>query len=120
MNGIFDSPPFMGNNPLTTPIAYLSQVPKDVFGHVGNVNSPETAQHWYCNWDYAVKKTTGGYRSVFIMMQQEQGAWRLHSSGPDMHGPDTDIGEGQAAYDATNGTLSRGDVLWTQKGQLAI
>lgn len=119
MTGVFASPPFDGKNPLTTPVAYLSQVPKDVFGRVPDASiSPETSQFWYCNWDYAVQHVAGGYKSVFQDMQVRQGAWRLHSSGPDQHGPDTDVGEGQAPYDATNGTQSRGDVLWTQRGQL--
>ncbi len=118
MINIFVSPPFMGNNPLTTPVSYLSQPPKDVFGKGGNIESPETKEYWYVNWDHAVSRITGGYQMAFNDLRNQHGSWRIHSSGPDMKGPDTIVGEGQASYDATNGTISRGDVLWTQKRQM--
>lgn len=115
MNGIFNSPPFDGRNPLTSPIAYLSSMPGDAFGKARDDQSPETGQPWYVNWDYAIARVTGGFQGVFISLRIQQGAWRLHSSGPDGRGPDTIVGEGHIAYDATNGTTSRGDVLRTQK-----
>ncbi len=120
MSNIFVSPPFLGNNPLTTPVAYLNQPPRDVFGKLANIDSPETADYWYVNWDYAITKVTGGFQGVFNDLRAEHGSWRIHSSGPDMKGPDTIVGEGQASYDATNGTISRGDVLFTQKRQMSL
>ncbi len=93
-------------------------MPRDVFGKLANVDSPETAEYWYVNWDYAVSKVTGGFQFVFNDLRAQHGSWRIHSSGPDLKGLDTIVGEGQAAYDATNGTQSRGDVLWTQKRQM--
>jgi prepilin-type N-terminal cleavage/methylation domain-containing protein len=115
MTGIFQSPQFDGRCPLTTPISYLSTMPVDVFGKRASEESPETSQHWYVNWDYAIARVTGGFQFVFADLRAHQGSWRLHSSGPDGRGPDTDVGIGHTTYDASNGTSSRGDVLRTQR-----
>ena len=118
MTGIFQSPEFNGANPITTPVAYLSTMPGDVFGKKTD-EAPETGQPWYVNWEYALSNMTGGYAMVFNELRMAQGSWRLHSSGPDGRGPDSDIGQGHTSYDATNGTTSRGDVLRSQKmGQI--
>lgn len=118
MSGIFNSPPFDGRNPITTPIAYLSAMPLDVFSQQGTDEALETRQFWYVNWDYAIPRVSGGFNMIFQSLRNEQGSFRVHSSGPDHRGPDTDVGQGTVIYDASNGTISRGDVVRTQKQQL--
>jgi prepilin-type N-terminal cleavage/methylation domain-containing protein len=115
VTGLLQSPQFNGMNPLTTPIAYISAAPLDIFTKHAVADAPETGEYWYVNWDYALVKVGGAYRQIFSELRNVQGYWRLHSSGPDQYGPDTEIGVGQIAYDATNGTISRGDVVRTQK-----
>jgi prepilin-type N-terminal cleavage/methylation domain-containing protein len=115
ITGLFQSPKFNGNSPLTTPISYLTTMPADAFGKRANEDAPETIQHWYVNWDYAIPRVTGGYQQIFAQLREHQGIWRVHSNGPDGRGPDSDTGGEHTPYDASNGTISRGDILRTQK-----
>lgn len=115
ITGIFQSPPFDGRNPLTTPISYLSSMPTDAFAKRASEEAPETAQHWYVNWDYAIARVSGGYQQTFARLRMNQGKWRLHSNGPDGRGPDSEATGFHTPYDASNGTISRGDILRTQK-----
>jgi prepilin-type N-terminal cleavage/methylation domain-containing protein len=113
------SPPFAGPNPITSPVAYLSSFPKDIYGGRGGSDPGEAADFYYVNWDYAldVLPDTSGFHSVFELVRRQQGSWRLHSPGPDQIGPDTDGGSGhEIVYDPSNGTVSGGDLLRTQKG----
>lgn len=110
------SPPFDGRNPLTTPVAYLTSAPGDPFNVRSPDDAPEAAQYWYVNWDY-LNKTVPGV-DQFEELQRIQGPWRLHSSGPDRGGPDSNSEE-HTSYDPTNGTVSLGDVIRTQRqGQI--
>lgn len=97
-----------GNLGLTTPVAYLSSMPRDVFSRQG--------QHWF------------GYMTW-------PGRWILTSYGPDTDCPKTWNGGAikevtdfpeedydpraliQKAYDPTNGTISYGDIYRTSLGQ---
>lgn len=112
------SPPFAGPNPLTSPVAYLSKFPTDLFGGRGSNSPTEAADFYYVNWDYAVGvlPESSGWQTVFDLVRKRQGSWRLHSPGPDQAGPETDAVTGiEVVYDPTNGTVSGGDLLWTQK-----
>lgn len=115
ITGLFQSPEFDGRNPVTTPISYLNTMPPDAFGKKGNENAPQTAQHWYVNWDYAIPRVSGTHQVFFAQLRQTQGMWRVHSNGPDGRGPDSEAGGEHTSYDASNGTISRGDILRTQK-----
>ena len=115
VTSILVSPPFNGRNPLTTPIPYITSSPKDVFTKDVVEASPETADYWYVNWDFALQRTDSGLEPLFQALRNDQGNWRMHSTGPDNHGPDTEVGLGQIVYDATNGTISHGEVVRTQK-----
>jgi prepilin-type N-terminal cleavage/methylation domain-containing protein len=113
-----NSPPFHGPNPVTSPIAYLTSFPKDPYGTRVPGEVDEAADYYFVNWDYAIEMIPGN--PFFVALRQLQGTWRLHSPGPDRGGPDTyDMGGLQRVYDPTNGTVSVGDVIRTQKlGQL--
>jgi prepilin-type N-terminal cleavage/methylation domain-containing protein len=107
------SPVFTGPNPLTSPISYLTRFPPDVFGARGANDPTEGEEFYYVNWDYAMELFPN---PGFGSLQRGQGSWRLHSPGPDRLGPDSDISTGeQIPYEPTNGTISGGDLVRTQK-----
>lgn len=113
--GIYNSPPFPGPPPLTSPIAYLSAIPKDVFGSRLPDEPGEANEFFYVNWSYALERFGD---PVFEQMRERMGPWRVHSAGPDRGGPDSFSGY-HIPYDATNGTISTGDIIRTQKlGQM--
>lgn len=97
-------PPHDRYIPLTTPIAYLTDVPSDPFKEFGTVKKPE-CRIWKLAYRYREER---GFRAV-------KGAWPL---GPvtrwevNSFGPDCDC-DGAAVviqYDGTNGTTSNGDI----------
>lgn len=112
VTAIGNSPPFPGPNPLTSPVAYLTAFPVDVFGGRGPADPREGDQFYYVNWDYAVTALT-----AFHEFQQRQGSWRLHSPGPDKFGPDSVAGTGESIhYEPTNGSVSGGDIVRIKNG----
>lgn len=113
ISGLGSSPAFSGPHPLTSPIAYLTSFPKDVFGGRNPGDPGEAGDFYYVNWDYAMDVIPN---PAFASLQEGQGSWRLHSPGPDFFGPDSDTGTGrQIEYDPTNGTVSVGDLVRTQR-----
>ncbi len=99
----FYADPFNGSNQLTTPISYLTSIPTDVFYVSIAGEAPEAKQFLYVNWQQFV--AYGGGTSVF----QTYGQWRMTSGGPDLSRGNT----GDAfttLYDATNGTVSTGQI----------
>ncbi len=113
--GVNNSPPFdgvTGWNTLTTPIAYITTPPVDPFNTRSVGDDPEAQEFWYVNWVY-LNKTVPNV-AIFENLHQIQGPWRLHSCGPDRAGPDSNALE-HTAYDPTNGTVSIGDIIRTQK-----
>ncbi len=89
---------------LTTPIAYLAQLPSDVFGDPRNPAFPPGAMDTY----YYDLETTATTEADDTTSYSWQSKWRLISAGPDR------IFEyGAVLYDATNGTESRGDIVRT-------
>ncbi len=100
-------PDWNGQNPLTTPVSYISTFPNDPFAsHWGGPS--EVREYLYVNWPYAVQQcASSGYYAIFREASEKYGAYRIHSRGPDLEGPDTAV-----PYDATNGTRSRGDITY--------
>lgn len=65
-------------------------------------------------------QVSGTYVSYISRDERHQGAWYLSSYGPDLKaGPELPSGSNQPnsliLYDPTNGTVSRGDIVRTQK-----
>ncbi|MEO8377649.1 MAG: prepilin-type N-terminal cleavage/methylation domain-containing protein [Candidatus Sumerlaeota bacterium] len=103
----FLKPPFLRLVPLTSPVAYLSSVPVDVFNNAGE----------------GIFRTSFAYGARPI---EKESFWALASVGPDRHGDHNDIsiypgysdslwenpasGFDYIRYDPTNGTISRGDI----------
>ena len=92
-SGYYGNPKFQGLRPITTPIAYLTSLPKDPFIPPTD-NWPDTYVY------YCIQKVLpyGPYAGVMY--------WQLSSFGPDK---DADFYFIQ--YDPTNGTVSNGDIF---------
>lgn len=103
-------PDWDGRNPLTTPISYLTKMPEDPFcTHRGEPK--EAREYLYVNWRYAIKQVTSSvWQPIFRYSLERDGDYRLHARGPDCYGPDPGT-----PYDPTNGTRSRGDILYSPK-----
>jgi prepilin-type N-terminal cleavage/methylation domain-containing protein len=113
-------PPFLRLLPLTTPVAYVTSVPKDIFQ-----NKPERVgeAHWQ----------PAGVLAYGAMPIDEENRYALASNGPDLepnHSPidfypgySKNIWENPSSgfdyirYDPTNGTISAGDIWRVSDGQ---
>lgn len=91
--GIFASLPT-----LTTPVSYLTALPQDPF--LGG------------NYQYFSVKIDPGGQSPF---QQHYGDWVLFSIGPDRDINFNPFAGGLVEYDPTNGTVSKGDIIRSQR-----
>ncbi len=105
---------------ITTPVAYMSTIPPDVFA-VKRFEGPEPQV-----WDYSYKNSRQNSRIFSGDRSQEPwlgpngekllkdwGEWRLSSGGPD----GTRISDIKAnrIYDPSNGTTSAGDIVRSQR-----
>lgn len=100
-------PNWKGQNPITTPISYLTSMPQDPFA--AHRDGPaEVREYLYVNWDYALQQSPPPHLvPAFNFARYRYGSYRLHSRGPDREGPDTGL-----PYDPTNGTVSLGDITY--------
>jgi len=95
--------------PLTTPIAYLSSLPMEVFD-AGSM--PKTYAYWSPGLNDAMK-----YSPIYYFLFEEKhrrGRWALFSRGPDMEyeAAPEEGGDGLLLYyDSSNGTVSNGDLM---------
>jgi prepilin-type N-terminal cleavage/methylation domain-containing protein len=107
------------NNMITTPIAYLSTTIYDSFAPK-NASNIAFRTLRYVNY----RGTYMEYRpspvpSVYATYQSFGGEYQITSMGPDQTASVTDPAYNVywivSAYDATNGTVSQGDIIRTQK-----
>lgn len=103
---------FTPGRPITTPVAYLTSLPTDPLLLPGG---PEQLRH------YGYIESTRMIDILFARgfidsaegIMPTYGGWRLYASGPDgQKGADTKV---NILYDPTNGTVSRGDIVRTQR-----
>ena len=105
----------------TTPIAYLTSAPVDVFlekvGRREESRSPQKCYYYHCLMDpmgAVTANSADGYRLGYI--------WYVRSLGPDRVAKepfflDAVVSRNLAnVYDPTNGTISAGDIWWSNKG----
>lgn len=93
---------------LTTPVAYLSTLPMEVFSR----GEDHTYAYWSSNLSDAMKESP-----VYFYLPDEnnrRGRWSLFSRGPDLN-YELAVEEGGSGilivYDPTNGTVSNGDIM---------
>jgi len=91
--------------PLTTPIAYITTIPMDIFGI--HANDPN-----YDSYDYVDEESGHRFFSPPYDYQWTYGhAWIMNSMGPDLINQFRSIGWPDMFYDPTNGTVSTGDIV---------
>ncbi len=91
---------------LTTPVAYLTSIPVDIFFNQdapGTVQSVKNFYH-YLTEDY--KPGVVQHRLTALGITSPNTEWMVYSLGPDRW---DDLGK--LIYDPTNGTVSNGDIL---------
>ncbi len=103
------------NEGLTTPVAYVTTLFVDPF--VEPRDAGETWQsfyprYFYTNLDWFAAITGPGSPPVIAQMKETYGTWILAGAGPDRDRLDLSRG---VFYDPTNGTVSDGDVLRSQR-----
>ena len=98
---------------ITTPVAYLQTLPADIFPgrRTGLISSPTLPYFYMHNRDtvYLGKTQAAGhvadhYRALTGSTREAQ--WTVWSFGPDLRDD-----HGVVLYDATNGTISAGDMM---------
>jgi len=115
---------------LTTPIAYISSVAalEDIFRLPLNLPSQIASQVMYVPSNFYEPGRYGHMVSSPCLYEGQSaryGTWQLRSAGPDMYyrnvypdkhdygaGP---LGDNRASYDPTNGTVSGGDIIRSQR-----
>jgi len=115
---------------LTTPVSYLSTIPLDPFKPLTPYPPPNPkayvqGRHFYFATDFSIKAlglTSGGVYNFYKKTDNLAGKYVIFSYGPDRiyyNEPVTGTGmktEGQYIdYDSTNGTLSKGNIIRSQK-----
>ena len=110
-NNKFDKMCFVGPS-LTTPVAYISSVPIDPF--VETLAGPSIMHHVeYLNMKQHVANFPRPLATWMTQLMPAWGMWRMVAAGPDRD-RGLDIKNG-IVYDTTNGTVSDGDVVRSQR-----
>ncbi len=120
-----------GPNPggITSPIAYMTSVPKDPFGGKIQSSDPyslynQTQDYWYGTLAYYKARAFGGPNGEAWQIRSggingAMAKWGLQSKGPDLHWAHNVTPPGVAEldspqlyeYDPTNGTVSIGNIV---------
>ena len=99
--------------PLTSPVSYIMSIPLDPF----QLSSSGATRQSY--WDYSDREAVAiafGYATWDVAWgNRPESMWRLASNGPDQMPNWMGLGTGPSfspsfEYDATNGTISPGDI----------
>jgi prepilin-type N-terminal cleavage/methylation domain-containing protein len=112
---------------LTTPVAYLTSVPDNVFGNntFAGYHLGKPAEKWYVYWGQEWRELQMAAHAGQPMWGDHGAVWSVSTTGPDRQdnlGSYLIFGEqtlnAQSAfglvgclYDATNGTMSAGDIV---------
>lgn len=98
--------------PLTTPVAYLASLPADPLLNPGGPEPLRLYGYIESGLMSSILRGRGMVASA-DGIRPTYGGWRLYAAGPDgVKGADTKV---NILYDPTNGTLSRGDIVRTQR-----
>lgn len=109
---------------ITTPVSYVSTLFIDVFADPGLEPQLENRYYYYQNFDYTEKLANsagGSLPAPMVIRRDAFGSWVMFACGPDRDRKDLApaqvglAGLVNAFYDPTNGTVSNGDVIRTQR-----
>lgn len=110
---------------LTSPIAYVTSLSADPFIRPAPEPQRENELYYYQNFEYTEKLVAlngGSMPPTMIQRYRAYGLWVMFACGPDRDrkdlaparvGPAGDLVN--AMYDPSNGTVSNGDIIRTQK-----
>ncbi|MFW6286727.1 MAG: type IV pilin protein [Candidatus Sumerlaeota bacterium] len=109
---------------LTTPVSYMSSLPLDIFYNRDRSEPKQTEFFFYTNLEGEKIRFAplGQWKPPHEYRLEELGKWAMWSCGPD--GDRIDLGPPQVPplgpltggyYDATNGTISNGDIIRTHR-----
>ncbi|NUP90087.1 MAG: prepilin-type N-terminal cleavage/methylation domain-containing protein [Candidatus Sumerlaeia bacterium] len=100
--------------PLTTPNAYITSIPKDIFTE----ETDPDRQYWrYADRDSYFAYSMHPIYVDFFQMDYPAASWLFRSIGPGRVDVNTSDGFGiEDIYDATNGTISRGNIVFAGPG----
>lgn len=98
---------------VTTPIGYIQKNFDDIFGKGINFNKDITRYYEYINMKQHIDNFGGSVPADMLEVYDKTGFWRIVSAGPDGdRGYDIRM---NIIYDSTNGTVSDGDIVRSQK-----
>ncbi|MCB2156950.1 prepilin-type N-terminal cleavage/methylation domain-containing protein [bacterium] len=110
---------------LTTPIAYLSSLPDDVFWRKeqGDLNDPTAGTFGYINmyviYDMGITELSDLFEhSYFFVCRGPDGDFDANNSTLGGMLNDFQNDTANSVYDPTNGTISGGDMFRTQEGMI--
>lgn len=103
---------------LSTPIAYMSSIPDDIFvppGHWAGY-PPSYYRYIYFNYDEWIEGSPAS--TTYKGRKEQTGTWLFYSFGPDKNdnqaaGAQPGLQGTYTRYDPTNGTTSRGNIIRT-------
>ena len=102
---------FLPGQPLTTPVAYLSAAPEDPCLRRGD--ALQRRYGYVQTRQMAAILTAKGRLASAVGIEPRYGLWRLYAAGPDGDkGVDAKL---SILYDPTNGTVSDGDIVRSQR-----
>lgn len=119
MYGVSPSTEYLTFAALTTPVAYITTAPGDVFRP--DLEEPTRGHYFdYVAADsvFALPRYTEGLRAYYTRTDTK---WTVISIGPDRRHDEAGQALDQAAYllyDPTNGTVSPGDIVRSNRGQI--
>lgn len=97
--------------PCTTPIAYITSIPHDPFNLNGDNGSPQFAYQYL---------SMAPWQSGITVYDVSEGGWGIGSCGPNLVWDyEFYIPNHDAYYDPTNGIVSNGDLIRTDKGAMS-
>jgi hypothetical protein len=109
---------------ITTPLAYVTTLFQDVFADPVLEPAPEQSYYYYQSWEYTkvlAERAGASLMASQVVRADAFGAWIMSANGPDRDrkdlapnavGPTAII---NGVYDPTNGTVSNGDIIRTQR-----
>jgi prepilin-type N-terminal cleavage/methylation domain-containing protein len=109
---------------ITTPVAYVTNLFTDIFADPSLEPAPEQSFYYYQNWEYTkvlADRAATPLMASQIVRANAFGSWITSANGPDRDRKDLAPGAVGATnlingvYDATNGTVSNGDVIRTSR-----
>lgn len=123
MNGATLTSQFSSRTPswLSTPISYLNTIPDDIFVPAGTYTSP-AQKHWnrYIYFNYEEWQSNNPSSNTYKGRKEQTGGYLFYSFGPDKNDNQQAGTKGGAQgtytrYDASNGTVSWGNIIRTAK-----